>query len=59
MADIRERVDWEQVKKRLKDRFPALTDDDLDIENEDKLFNHLEAKLGEDKEEIRNIIKDI
>jgi hypothetical protein len=59
MADIRERVDWEQVKKRLKDRYPALTDDDLEIENEDKLFNQLEAKLGEDKDEIRNIIKDI
>jgi hypothetical protein len=49
MADIRERVNWEKVKKRLKDRFPALTDDDLEIENQDKLLNHLEAKLGEDK----------
>jgi uncharacterized protein YjbJ (UPF0337 family) len=59
MSDIRSNVDWEQVKQKLKDQYPTLTDNDFQKQKEDKFLIHLSDKLGKTKEEIKDIIRKI
>ena len=49
---------WEEKKEKLKQKYPAITDDDL-VYNEGKekeMIEMLGYKLGKSKEELVNII---
>lgn len=52
---------WEEQKERLKKRFPRLTDDDLEFDDEvgkkEEMLAGLQIKLGKSKEELRKIIE--
>jgi len=52
---------WNEVKGKLKQKYGALTDDDLLFTEgkEDELYGRLQTKLGKTKEEIRKVIQDI
>ncbi len=49
---------WDQIKGRLKQRYPQLTDADLELVEgkEDELLSRLEQRIGETEENIRNMI---
>jgi uncharacterized protein YjbJ (UPF0337 family) len=50
---------WDELKGKLKQKYAKLTDDDLlFIEGkENELLGRLEKKLGQTKDEIRNVIE--
>ncbi|HET9055750.1 MAG TPA: CsbD family protein [Chitinophagaceae bacterium] len=50
---------WDVLKGKLKQKYAKLTDDDLlFVEGkENELLGRLEKKLGQTKEEIRNVIE--
>jgi uncharacterized protein YjbJ (UPF0337 family) len=50
---------WDEVKGKLQQKYSDLTDDDLMfIEGkENELLGRLEKKLGQTKDEIRNVIE--
>ncbi len=52
---------WNEVKGKLKQKFGALTDDDLLFTEgkEDELYGRLQTKLGKTKEEVVKVIEDI
>ena len=52
---------WNQTKGKLKQKFAALTDNDLLLEEgkEDELLGRLQTKLGKTKEEIHKLISDL
>ncbi len=52
---------WNEQKGRLKQKFAALTDNDLLFAEckEEEVVGMLEEKLGKTKEELRNIISSI
>jgi uncharacterized protein YjbJ (UPF0337 family) len=49
---------WNEQKGKLKQKFAALTDDDLMFEDgkQDEMLGKLQIKLGKTKEELSNII---
>jgi uncharacterized protein YjbJ (UPF0337 family) len=49
---------WDEQKRKLKQKFVALTDNDLKLEEgkTEELFRKLQIKLGKTKEELRKII---
>lgn len=49
---------WEEQKSKLKQKFVALTDNDLMLEEgkKEELLKKLQIKLGKTKEELRKII---
>jgi uncharacterized protein YjbJ (UPF0337 family) len=49
---------WDGLKGKLKQRFAALTDDDLLFEDgrKEEAFGKLQTKLGKTKEEMHKII---
>ena len=53
------KVNWNELKGKLKQKYAKLTDDDLlFVEGkEDELVGRLEKKLGQTKEEVRNTIE--
>ena len=50
---------WDELKGKLKQKYAKLTDDDLlFVEGkENELLGRLEKKLGQTKDEIRNVIE--
>lgn len=52
---------WNEVKGKLKQKYGALTDDDLLFTEgkEDELYGRLQTKLGKTKDEIRKVIENI
>ncbi len=52
---------WNEKKEKLKQQFPAITDDDLHFYNgkEKEMMEMLEYKLGKTKDELRNIITEL
>lgn len=50
---------WDVLKGKLKQKYAKLTDDDLLFikGKENELLGRLEKKLGQTKEEIRNVIE--
>ncbi len=52
---------WNELKVKLKDKYPELTDKDLHYKagNEEGMLRMIEYKLMKTKEEMRNIITDI
>ena len=55
------RGNWDEQKGKLKQKFAALTDDDLLFAEgkRDEMIGKLEIKLGKSKEELHKIIGDI
>jgi uncharacterized protein YjbJ (UPF0337 family) len=52
---------WNETKGKLKQKFAALTDNDVLLEEgkEDELLGRLQVKLGKTKEEIHKIIESL
>ncbi len=52
---------WNEMKGKLKQRFAALTDDDLMFTEgkEDELYGRLQTKLGKTKDELHKIIGEL
>jgi uncharacterized protein YjbJ (UPF0337 family) len=52
---------WDEQKGILKQKFAALTDNDLMFADgtKDEMFGRLEIKLSKTKEELRDIISSI
>ncbi len=50
---------WNEQKGKLKQKFAALTDNDLLFEEgkKDEMLGKLQIKLGKTKEELQSIIK--
>jgi uncharacterized protein YjbJ (UPF0337 family) len=54
-------VSWKEIKAKLKQRYPNLTDDDLTFSNgkEEALLARLQKRLGKSSEELKEIIRDL
>jgi uncharacterized protein YjbJ (UPF0337 family) len=52
---------WKEIKTKLKQRYPNLTDDDLTFSNgkEEALLARLQKRLGKSSGELREIIRDL
>jgi uncharacterized protein YjbJ (UPF0337 family) len=52
---------WNEAKGKLKQKYAALTDDDLMFTEgkEDELYGRLQNRLGQTKEEIKKMIETI
>jgi uncharacterized protein YjbJ (UPF0337 family) len=52
------RGNWNQIKGQLKQAYGQLTDDDLSYQEgqEDELIGRLQKKLGQTKDEVKNMI---
>jgi uncharacterized protein YjbJ (UPF0337 family) len=52
---------WKEIKTKLKQRYPNLTDDDLTFSNgkEEALLARLQKRLGKSSQELREIIRDL
>ena len=52
---------WNELKGKLKQKFGALTDDDLVFTEgkEDELLGRLQVKLGKSKDDVRKLIADL
>jgi uncharacterized protein YjbJ (UPF0337 family) len=52
---------WNEQKGKLKQKFAALTDNDLMFAEgkKDEMFGKLQIKLGKTKEEFHKIISDL
>lgn len=52
---------WEEQKGKLKQKFAALTDDDLLFAEgkKDEMLGKLQIKLGKTKEELHTILGDL
>ncbi len=61
MNTIEQNGDWEEQKDILKQRFAALTDDDLmfDEGKKEEMIGNLYQKLGKTEEEFHNILLDL
>ena len=52
---------WNEQKGKLKQKFAALNDNDLLLEEgkEDELYGRLQKKLGKTKEELKKVFEGI
>lgn len=52
---------WDEQKGKLKQKFAALTDDDLLLVEgkKDEMMGKLQIKLGKTKEELHKIIEEL
>lgn len=52
---------WNELKGKLKQRYSALTDDDLLYEEgkEDEILGRIQKKLGKSNEEVRALLSDL
>lgn len=52
---------WDEVKGKLKQKWGALTDDDLIYEEgkEDELYGRIERRVGEGKDNIKRFIDNL
>ncbi|MBW6492326.1 MAG: CsbD family protein [Lentimicrobium sp.] len=52
---------WNEQKGKLKQKFAALTDNDLMFTEgkKEEMFGRLQIKLGKSKEELHKIISDL
>jgi uncharacterized protein YjbJ (UPF0337 family) len=52
---------WNEIKGKLKQKYGALTDDDLIFTEgkEDELYGRLQQRLGKTKDELRKEIEKI
>jgi uncharacterized protein YjbJ (UPF0337 family) len=61
MNSLQTSCSWKEIKAKLKQRYPVLTDDDLTFSNgrEETLLARLQKRLGKSSEELRQIIRDL
>jgi hypothetical protein len=52
---------WKEIKAKLKQRYPNLTEEDLTFSNgkEEALLDRLEKRLGKSSEELRRLIRSL
>jgi len=52
---------WDEQKGKLKQKFAALTDDDLLFAEgkKDEMFGRLQIKLGKSKDELHKLISEL
>jgi len=55
------KINWDELKSKLKIRYPQLTDKDLQLNEgiEDNMLRMIEYKLSKTKTEMRKIIASI
>lgn len=55
------RINWQEIRKMLKEKFARLTDNDLLLAENQKneMINRLQKKYGLSKKEIQKIISDL
>ena len=60
MTTLKLKGNWNQVKGVLKQKYGQLTDDDLMFEEgkEEELLGRLQARTGEAKEKLRDMISE-
>lgn len=53
--------DWNQIKAKLKQKFAALTDNDLLLleGKQEELLGRIQVKLGKSKSEIQKLISEL
>jgi uncharacterized protein YjbJ (UPF0337 family) len=58
-SPITSRAKWTELKAKLKTKFPALTDTDLQYDEgkQNVMFDKLQVKLGKTKAELDSILK--
>jgi uncharacterized protein YjbJ (UPF0337 family) len=61
MSELNLDKNWSQKRKRLKEKYADLTDDDLTYVagEEDKLIDRIHRRLGTSREETRNMLRKI
>jgi uncharacterized protein YjbJ (UPF0337 family) len=61
MNELRIKNNWDEVKKKLKEKYAVLTDKDLTYEEgkEEKLIHTLQEKLGKSKDEVQELLQDL
>ncbi len=59
MNKLKIKGSWNEVKGKLKRQYGDLTDDDLAFSEgkEDELLGRLQKKLGQTKDEVRQLIE--
>lgn len=59
MTKLKIKGSWHELKGKLKQKYAALTDDDLTFAEgkEEELLGRLQQKLGRTKEQIRSEIE--
>jgi uncharacterized protein YjbJ (UPF0337 family) len=52
---------WKEIKAKLKQRYPDLTDEDLTFSNgkEEALLARLQKRLGKSSQELRQMLRDL
>jgi len=56
---------WDEIKRKLKEKFPDLKDPDLELEDEkveemiEKLYSKIGRNLVKSKEELHKFIKEL
>lgn len=60
MDDLRIKGNWNLIKGKLKKKYSALTDDDLQYAEgkEEELIGKLQKKLGKTKDEVINELEE-
>lgn len=50
---------WDEQSKKLKSKFPKLTDSDLKVESgkEHEMISRVESRLNKNRDEVMNIMK--
>ncbi len=58
MTELNLKGNWNELKGKLKQKYAALTDDDLTFAEgkEDELLGRLQKRLGQDKEQVRDML---
>ena len=61
MNEVQVSGSWKEIKTKLKQLFPNLTDDDFALVDgkEQQLLGRLQKKLGKSPEELKEIIQDL
>jgi|AntDeeMinimDraft_5_1070356.scaffolds.fasta_scaffold83106_1 hypothetical protein len=62
MSKLVNKDNWKDIKQKLIDKYPALTEYDFKAENaekDDEMLIHLGQELGKTTEEMREIIRTI
>ena len=54
METLQIKTSWNDVRQKIQDAYPTLTDEDLKYEegNEDELLERLETETGKDREDL-------
>lgn len=54
-------ISWKEIKAKLKQHYPTLTDDDLTFSDgkEEALLARVQKRLGKSSQELREIIREL